>query len=81
MTKEAIFLKIKDMIEDEIGGDVQLESTFEDDLYMDSMDITQLFLDVESKFGVEIDYHNRTRPTKICELVDLVDQQINNIKS
>lgn len=81
MTKEDIFLKIKDMVEDEIGGNVQPESTFEDDLYMDSMDITQLFLDVESKFGVEIDYHNRTRPKKICELVDLVDQQINNIKS
>ena len=57
MTKEEIFDQIKAMLVDQLGvdeEDVTLEASFQDDLDADSLDLVELIMEMEDKFGVKI---------------------------
>ena len=51
------FDKVKKIVVDQLGvneADVQIDSTFIDDLGADSLDIVELIMAFEEEFGVEI---------------------------
>jgi acyl carrier protein len=54
---EEIFLKVKDVIVDQLNVDedeVTLEASFVDDLGADSLDIVELVMALEEQFGISI---------------------------
>lgn len=57
MDQDQIFKIIKDMIVEHLGvaeGQVSMSATFVDDLGADSLDIVELIMALEEKFGMEI---------------------------
>ncbi|MFH1737048.1 MAG: acyl carrier protein, partial [Actinomycetota bacterium] len=57
MEKDQVFNTIKEMIVENLGvgeGQVNLQATFVDDLGADSLDIVELIMALEEKFGMEI---------------------------
>jgi acyl carrier protein len=55
MTSEEVFERVRDIIVDNLGVDaseVTMETRFRDDLEADSLDLAELIMDFEDKFGV-----------------------------
>ena len=72
-----IFNKIRDIISDQLGIDVEeitMESSFVDDLGADSLDIVELIMALETEFDLEI-------PDEDAEKIQLVSDVVNYIKA
>lgn len=57
MSEEEIIDKLKELVVKELDIDAEkitLESTFEEDLEADSLDIVELLIEIEETFGVSI---------------------------
>ena len=57
MTKEEIFDQIKELMVEQLSvdeNDVTLEASFADDLDADSLDLVELIMAMEDKFGIKI---------------------------
>jgi acyl carrier protein len=55
MSRDDVFNKVRDIIVENLGADptdVSLETSFRDDLEADSLDLAELIMDFEDKFGV-----------------------------
>ena len=55
MTRESVFDKVRDIIVENLGvdaADVALDTRFREDLEADSLDLAELIMDFEDKFGV-----------------------------
>ena len=55
MARDDVFNKVRDIIVENLGADptdVSLETSFRDDLEADSLDLAELIMDFEDKFGV-----------------------------
>jgi acyl carrier protein len=53
----ATFDKVRDIVVEQLGveaDEVQIESTFIDDLGADSLDILQLLMSIEEEYGIQI---------------------------
>lgn len=69
--------KIANIIADQLGTDaaeVKAESSFKDDLGVDSLDLFQIIMAFEEEFGIEI-------PTEDAEKIVTVQDAINYIES
>ncbi len=58
MDRDEILQKIKDVISDQIAideDDIELDSSLEDDLDVDSLDLLQIVTAIEDEFNVTID--------------------------
>lgn len=68
------FEKLKDIIADVLNvskEDINLETTFVDDLGADSLDIFQIIMGIEEEFDIEID---NEEAEKIATVNDAVEQ-------
>ncbi len=57
MKEEEIFEKLKKIIVDQLGvneENIEMKSTFVDDLAADSLDIVELVMSIEEEFEIEI---------------------------
>ena len=57
MTEQEIFEKMKGIIVEQLGAetdDIEMDSTFVDDLEADSLDIVELVMQIEEEFEMEI---------------------------
>ncbi len=57
MDEHEIIEKIKDVVADKLDAnreDIQLESSFIEDLSADSLDVVELIMGLEDEFGIEI---------------------------
>ena len=57
MANEELFVKVKDVIAEQLnvdGADITAESAFVDDLGADSLDIVELVMELEEEFGISI---------------------------
>ena len=55
MSREDVLTKVRDIIVENLGVDaevVSLDTNFRDDLEADSLDLAELIMDFEEKFGV-----------------------------
>jgi acyl carrier protein len=55
LTSDEVFERVRDIIVENLGVDaseVKLETRFRDDLEADSLDLAELIMDFEDKFGV-----------------------------
>lgn len=73
----ATFEKVRDIVVEQLGvdaDDVQIESTFIDDLGADSLDIVELIMAFEEEFGVEIPDEIAEKIKTVKDAVTYIDQ-------
>ncbi len=69
------FKKLCGIIADVLGVDeaeITRDTTFEDDLGADSLDIAQIVMGIEEEFGLEVDLDNVGKITTVGEALDLI---------
>lgn len=76
MANSAVYEEIKQLIVERIGVDaskITPETTFRDDLGADSLDIVELVMEMEDRFGVEVsddDADNMTTVGKVAAFIE-----------
>lgn len=74
-----VFAEIKDIIIDLLGTDedkVTLESKFREDLEADSLDIVELIMAFEDKFGSEISDEDAQKIATVGDAVKYIEEQL-----
>ena len=76
----ATFDKVKDIVVEQLGveaDEVQIESTFIDDLGADSLDIVELIMAFEEEFNIEIPDESAEKIKTVQDVVTYIDQNRN----
>lgn len=76
---EAVFEKVKEIIVEQLSVDeneVGVETSFVEDLGADSLDIVELVMALEEKFGVEISDEQAESITTVGEAVEYIEAHI-----
>lgn len=74
-----VFAEIKEIIVDLLGTDedkVSLESKFREDLEADSLDIVELIMAFEDKFGSEISDEDAQKISTVGDAVTYIEEQL-----
>lgn len=75
------FDRVKKIVVDQLGvneADVQIDSTFIDDLGADSLDIVELIMAFEEEFEIEIPDDAAEKIKTVRDAVDYIDAQLRN---
>lgn len=73
----ATFDKVRDIVVDQLGveaDEVNIDSTFIDDLGADSLDIVELIMAFEEEFGIEISDEAAEKIKTVQDVVSYIDQ-------
>ena len=73
----ATFDKVRDIVVDQLGVEayeVNIDSTFIDDLGADSLDIVELIMAFEEEFGIEIPDEAAEKIKTVQDVVSYIDQ-------
>ena len=73
------FDKVKKIVVDQLGvneADVQIDSTFIDDVGADSLDIVELIMAFEEEFEIEIPEDAAEKIKTVRDAVDYIEKQI-----
>ena len=73
----ATFDKVRDIVVDQLGveaDEVNIDSTFIDDLGADSLDIVELIMAFEEEFGIEIPDEAAEKIKTVQDVVSFIDQ-------
>lgn len=75
---DEIFNKVKKIVADQLSvneADVQIDSTFIDDLGADSLDIVELIMAFEEEFAIEIPDDAAEKIKTVKDAVDYIEKQ------
>lgn len=74
-----VFEKIKEIILEQfdIEGDINLDTSFEDDLNADSLDIVELIMAIEDEFELEVDDEELEGITTVGDVVEHIEEMKN----
>jgi acyl carrier protein len=78
---ESIEEKVKHIIVEQLGVDadeIKAESSFVDDLGADSLDVVELVMALEEKFGLEISDEDAEKLTSVQHAIDYIKQHAKN---
>lgn len=78
MNEQQVFDKIRTIIVDQLGVDedkITWDTTFQDDLGADSLEIVELVMEMEDQFGREIPDEDAENLTTVGKAVDYVMSQ------
>jgi len=78
MTRDEILTSIKDILVDTLGVDedkVTEEARFQEDLETDSLDLVELVMTMEEKFGLKITDEEAAEIKTVGDAVDFVEQR------
>lgn len=73
------FDKVKNIVVEQLGvseADVQIDSTFIDDLGADSLDIVELIIAFEEEFEIEIPDDAAEKIKTVRDAVDYIEKQV-----
>jgi len=79
MAEQTTFERIKAIIVELLGADpakVTLEARFREDLEADSLDLVELIMEFEEKFGGEISDEDAQKITTVGEAVEYVETRM-----
>ncbi|WP_313562778.1 acyl carrier protein [Ruminiclostridium cellobioparum] len=72
-----VFEKVKKLIVEQLGveeDDIQMESSFIDDLGADSLDIVELIMALEEEFSLEITDNEAEKITTVGDAVEYIQK-------
>jgi len=72
------FEKVKETLVEILGvkeEDIKMESKFVDDLGADSLDLVELIMSFEEKFGVEISDEDAEKIITVKDAIDYIDKK------
>ena len=75
-----MFEKIKELIAEELGADaatITKETTFDEDLGADSLDIVELVMALEEEFDIEIPDSDAEKVVTVGDVVDYIKENVN----
>ncbi len=75
MSREELLEQIKDVIVEQLGVErdkIEESSTFIEDLAADSLDIVELIMNLEEKFGIEIPDSDAEKITNVKDVIDYI---------
>jgi len=75
-TTEEIFEKVKAIIVEQLGVDeakVTMDANFRDDLEADSLDLVELIMAFEDKFGAEISDEDAQKIATVADAVNYIE--------
>ena len=73
-----IFEKIKKVISEQTGIDeseIKMESTFTEDLNIDSLDMVELVMELEEEYGIEIEEDDADKIKTIADVVNYINSK------
>jgi len=76
-----VFEKVKKIIADQLGleeAEVTLNSTFSDDLGVDSLELFEVIISLEEEFNIEIPNEELEDIKDVKGIVDYIEKKINN---
>lgn len=76
-----VFEKVKKIIADQLGleeAEVTLNSTFSDDLGVDSLELFEVIISLEEEFNIEIPNEEIEDIKDVKGIVDYIERKINN---
>ncbi len=79
MAESQVFEEIKEIIVDLLGVDpdkVTMEARFKEDLEADSLDLVELIMALEDKFGAEISDEDAQSITTVGEAVKYIEARL-----
>lgn len=80
MSREDVFAKVRDIIVENLGADpadVALETNFRENLEADSLDLAELIMDFEDKFGVgDISEEEALKIQTVGDAVDYIYNEL-----
>jgi acyl carrier protein len=80
MTRDDVFNRVRDIIVENLGVDaseVALETRFREDLEADSLDLAELIMDFEEKFGVgDISEDEALKIQTVGDAVDYIHNEL-----
>ncbi|MBS4536083.1 acyl carrier protein [Clostridium sp. D2Q-14] len=68
--------KLKDIVAEQLDvekDDIKLESSFQDDLDADSLDVVELIMAIEEEFEIEIPDEDAEKISKVKDAVDYIN--------
>lgn len=79
MSSEEIFDKVKNIIVEQLGvaeAEIELDSSFIDDLGADSLDIVELIMALEEEFDIEIPDEDAEKVVTVQDVVDYLKENV-----
>lgn len=76
MSRDEIFGQIREILVDQLGvdeNDVKENASFQDDLDADSLDLVELIMEMEDKFGVKISDEEAEKIRTVGEAVGYIE--------
>ncbi len=74
---ETIFSELKEIIVEQLAVDpeeVTMEASFVDDLNADSLDLVELIMEIEEKFGVQVPDEVAEKITTVSDAVEFIQE-------
>lgn len=78
MSREEILGQVKEILVDQLGvdeKDITEQASFQDDLDADSLDLVELIMELEDKFGVKISDEEAEQIRTVGQAVDFVTER------
>jgi len=79
MSKEEIFEKVRTLVAEKLGVDedeVELESSLEEDLGADSLDLVDLTMAIEDEFGVRVEDEELEKIKTVEDIVERLSKEL-----
>ena len=79
MSRDEILAQLKPVVAEQLGvdeGEVREDASFTEDLNADSLDLVELIMSLEEKFGLQISDEDAEKLTTVGEAVDFISEHV-----